>query len=144
MHLNLNPPKWLPYSVCEIPRSLERASPSNFRTWPWNFLLSIWTTEKFSNVTFFRQIALQICNAKKPCVFWDCIGILFTHPFRLKWIPVNNSVNDKQETNQKLKTIVILKWFWHTHFNNQMLRSHCDFSTPQIVKNIKMIDKFSP
>ena len=46
------------YLVCEIPKSFERSSPSNFRTH------GSFTVEKFSNATFFRQIALQNLQSK--------------------------------------------------------------------------------
>ena len=47
--------------VCEIPRSFERSSPSNFRTQ--GSFIHI-NSGKFSNATFFCQIALQNLQRK--------------------------------------------------------------------------------
>ena len=47
--------------VCEIPRSFERSSPSDFRTQ--GSFIHI-NSRKFSNATFFRQIALQNLQRK--------------------------------------------------------------------------------
>ena len=47
--------------VCEIPRSFERSSPSNFRTQ--GSFIHI-NSEKISNSTFFRHIALQNLQRK--------------------------------------------------------------------------------
>ena len=51
----------VPSLVCEIPRSFERSSPSDFRTQ--GSFIHI-NSRKFSNATFFRQIALQNLQRK--------------------------------------------------------------------------------
>ena len=64
-------------SVCEIPRSFERASPPNFQL---KVLLSVLNSRKFLNATFFRQIALQNLQRKNlgfsETSFMFCIFLL--------------------------------------------------------------------